>query len=103
MGNLATVNPVLQHQIERAASELLTAILGTVRPGPSLAPYPRVCKFVLERTNRFEGEIAAVDVDHFAGLVVIDHQLAVFHVIPEWWHAPHPHALLLGGGDLVAH
>jgi tetratricopeptide (TPR) repeat protein len=28
--------------------------------------------------------------------------LAVFHVITQWRHAAHPHALFLGGGDLVA-
>ena len=36
-------------------------------------------------------------------LVFVDDQLAVPHVVAEGRHATHPHALLLGCGDLVAH
>jgi hypothetical protein len=33
---------------------------------------------------------------------VVDDELAVFHIKTQWRHAAHPHALFLGGGDLVA-
>ncbi len=35
-------------------------------------------------------------------LRLVDHQLALGHVVPERWHAAHPHALALAGCDLVA-
>src|SRR6266550_6930669 len=41
--------------------------------------------------------------DWRSGLVSIDDELAVFHVVSERWHAAHPHTLFLGGSDLVAH
>src|SRR6516165_8088470 len=101
MGNLTAVNAVLQHLIERPTGEFLTAVFAAVGANAPLAPYPCACKLVLKYANRLEREIE--DIDNGAGLVVIDDQLAVFHVVPESRHATHPHALSLGGGDLVAH
>src|SRR6266508_3020080 len=103
MSNLALVNAVLKHQIECTTGNLLATVLGAVGPNPSFARYPRDCKLLLERTNRLEGKIAAVNVDDGAGLLVIDHQAAILCIVPDRRVAPHPHALLLGGGDLVAH
>ena len=39
---------------------------------------------------------------HMRSVPLIDHQLAVFHAIAEGRHPAHPHALLFGGGELVA-
>src|SRR5215472_11817326 len=103
MSNPAPVNSILKHQIERPTGEFLAAVLGAVGPNPSFAPYPRDCKLLLERTNRLECKITPINVDNGAGLFIIDHQLTVFHVVPKRWHATHPHALFLGGGDLIAH
>src|SRR5262249_44030157 len=103
MSNPAAVNAVLKHQIERAARKFLAAVLGAVGPDPSFAPYPCSYKLVLERANGSEREIALVNVNNGVGLVVIDHQLAVFYVVSQRRHAAHPHALLLGGGNFVAH
>src|ERR1700716_293225 len=103
MSNLAAVNAVLQHQIERATGEFLAAVLGAVGPNPSLAPYPRAYELVLERTNGLERKVTPINIDNGLGPVVIDDQLAVFYVIPERRHAAHPHALFLGSSDLVAH
>jgi hypothetical protein len=103
MRNLAAVNSILEHQVERATGEFLAAVRGPVGAGPKLAPYPCIRKLVLERVNRFERKIAPVNADHGAGLAVVDDQLAFFCVVTKRRHAAHPHALLLGGGDLVAH
>jgi hypothetical protein len=73
MSNLAPVNSILQHQIERATGEFLTAVLGAVWPNPSFAPYPSDCKLLLERTNRFERKITPINVGYGAGLFIIDH------------------------------
>ena len=83
MSNLAAVNSILKHQIERTTGEFLTAVLGAVGPNPPLAPDPCVGKLVRQRVNRLEHKIAPVDADYGAGLVVVDDQLAVFHVVTK--------------------
>src|SRR5262249_45450468 len=103
VGDLAPVDAVLQHQIERPTANLLTAIGGAVRPNPSFAPDPRSCKLIMQLANRFDRKIAPVDIYDGPGLISVDDKLAVLHVVSERWHATHPHALLLGGSDLVAH
>src|ERR1700736_5666604 len=102
MGYLAAVKPVLKDQIKRPTGELLTPIFGAVATHAALALDPGVSKLDSKRVNRLEREIAPVDLDNDAGLGIVDDQLAVFHVITEGRHAAHPHALFLGGGDLVA-
>src|SRR5262245_60319270 len=103
MGDLTPVNAVLQHQIESATADRLAAIGGAVGPNPLFAPNPRDCKFIVEVSDRFERKIATVDIDDGPGLLFMNDKLAVFHVVSKWRHAAHPHALLLGGRDLVAH
>src|SRR5258708_5004470 len=103
MGDLAAVNAVLQHQIESATVYRLTTIRNAVGPNPSFTPDPRTGKFIVQIANRFEHEIATVDIDDSTGLVFVDDELAVFHVVSERWHATHPHALLFRGGDLIPH
>src|SRR5262249_17429716 len=103
MSNLTAIDAVLQHQIEGPPSDVLPPVHGAIWPNAAFAPYPRACKLFLERTDRLEGKITPVDVDHDRGLRVIDHQLAVFHVVPKRRHAAHPHSLSFGGGNLVAH
>src|SRR5712692_2700998 len=63
MSNLAAVNAVLKHQIERPTGEFLATILGAIGSYPLLTPYPYACKLVLEIANRFERKIAPVDID----------------------------------------
>jgi hypothetical protein len=41
-------------------------------------------------------------VPHCVRLVRDDSELVILDAIAERWHAAHPHALLLRGGDLVA-
>ena len=73
------------------------------RRDPSLAPDAGAGKLIPQGVNRLEGEVAPENVNDDAGLLLIDHQLTVAHVVAERRHAAHPHALLLGCGDLVAH
>ena len=101
-GHLAAVKPVLKNQIKRPTGELLAPIFGAVGPHAALALYPGVSKLLPQRVNRLEREIAPIDIDNDAGLGVVDDELAVCHIKTQWRHAAHPHALFLGGGDLVA-
>jgi hypothetical protein len=41
-------------------------------------------------------------VPHRLGLSLVDHQLAVVDVVPEWQRSAHPHAPTFGGCYLVA-
>ena len=63
---------------------------------------PAASSSACKGTHRLELEIAPEDVDDGPSLVLVDDELAVFDVVAERRHAAHPHALLLGGGDLVA-
>src|ERR1041384_5470154 len=103
MHNLAAVDAILKHQIERPTGNHATPIHGAVWPNPALAPDTSGRELLLEITNRLDRKIAPVDVNHDLGFGVIDDQPAIFHVVAERRHAAHPHALSLGGGDLVAH
>jgi hypothetical protein len=47
VGDVAPVNAVLQHQIERATGYLLATIRGAVGPNPSFTPDPRTGKFMV--------------------------------------------------------
>ena len=75
---LAAVKPVLKDQIKRPTGESLAAIFGAVGPQSPLALDPCVGKRVPQCVNRFEREIALVNIDNDAGLGVVDDQLAVF-------------------------
>ena len=102
MGYLAAVKPVLKNQIKCPTGELLTPIFGAAGPHAALALDPGVSKLFPQRVNRLERKVTPVDLDNDASLGVVDGELAVFHIIPQGRHAAHPHALFLGGGDLVA-
>jgi hypothetical protein len=71
----------LEDQIQRPTGELLAPIFGAVGPRSALALNPGVGKLVPKRVNQLEREIAPIDLDNDAGLVVVDDQLAVVHVI----------------------
>ncbi len=85
-----------------STGEPLAAIFGAIGAQSALALYPAVGNLVPQGVNRLERKVTPVDLDNDASLGVVDDELAVFHVITQWRHAAHPHALFLGGGDLVA-
>src|ERR1700730_5495716 len=95
-------NTHARRAIKCATGERLAPIFGAVGPHAALARYPGVGKLFPQRANRLAREIAPVDLDNDAGLGVVDDELAVFDTKTQWRHAAHPHALFLGGGDLVA-
>ena len=102
MRDLAAIDAVLQHQIEGPAGKLLTTKGSAVCQYPPLAPNSRGIKFCLQRAHGSELYIAPEDMDDGASLLLVDDQLSVLHVVAKRRQAAHPHALLLGSGDLVA-
>ena len=103
VGDLAAIDPILKHLVQGATAEDLTAVYGAIGANALLAPDSRRRNLLLERANRFELQVALEDMSDSLSLVFVDDQLAVLHVVAEGRHAAHPHALLLGCGDLVAH
>src|SRR3954454_23514913 len=100
--DLAAIDPVLQHQIERTAREWLSASQATRCAGPQPAVDAAGVQLVLQQPDRAEFGIAAKDEAHGFRLAFDDDELAVLCPIPEWRDAAHPHTFLLRGGDLVA-
>src|ERR1051325_4649381 len=103
MRDFTAVDAVAKHQIECRARNGATTVYGSVGPDPMLALDTLGRKLLLEISDRLDREITTVDVDHHVGFSVIYDQHAIFDVVAERRHAAHPHALSLGGGDLVAH
>src|SRR5215831_4911754 len=104
MGNLAAVNAILEHKIKRSPADwAAAAVFCAVASNTTLAHDTAGRKLLLEIANRLEHQISLEDVDHDLGFILIDDQLAIFDVVSERRHTTHPHTLLLGGRDLVAH
>src|SRR4029077_9470876 len=102
VNNVAPIEPVLQHQVERAAGEPLTA----GQPSPSsftaLAHETQPVEVSLEQRDRAEFRIAFEDHPDGRRLRLIYDQFAVLDIVAERHVAAHPHALFLRRRDLVA-
>src|SRR3954453_12647631 len=83
VNDLAAIDPVLQHQIERAAGEWLAAAQATrcARPQPALDAAG--VELLLQQPDRAELGIAAKDEAHGLRLTFDDDQLAVLCPVPE--------------------
>src|SRR5712672_402285 len=102
VNDLAPINAVLQHQVERTAGERLPTRDAARGAGPQLALDAPRFQLVLQQPDRAEFGIAAKDEAHDFRLAVDDDELAVLRLITERRHPAHPHPLLFRGGDLVA-
>src|SRR6202048_3046553 len=100
--DLASIDPVLKHQIERAAREWLAASQATRCARPQLALDAAGVELVLQQPDRAEFGIAAKDEAHGFRLAFDDDELAVLCPIPERRHRAPPHPPSLLGGDLCA-
>src|SRR4029077_18669512 len=74
--DLASIDPVLQHQIERAAREWLAAAQATRCAGPQPALDAAGGELVLQQPDRAEFGIAAKNESHGFRLAVDDDELA---------------------------
>ncbi|NKA76334.1 hypothetical protein GO285_05304 [Ralstonia solanacearum] len=100
--DLAQVDRIVQDLVQRAlVHQLAHAVVAGLRD-PRLGHHAFVTQPLHEqcrgRGARKLGEQAA----HHRRLHLVDHQLTVEHVIAQWRHAAHPHALALARRDLVA-
>src|SRR6516162_3079814 len=95
VNNLATIDAVLQYQVEPTTRERLAANHPTRSARPRSAADPPDFELVLQKPDRAEFGIAAKDRAYEFCLAVDDHGLAVLRPIPGWRHPAHPHPLPL--------
>ena len=100
--DLAAVDPVPQHQVERAAGDRLAAPAAPRSAGPALADDPPGFEFLLEQPHRAERGVAKEDLTHGLSLGLDHDEPVLAHRIAERRDPAHPHPLLLRGSDLVA-
>ena len=70
--------------------------------GIRLCPQVKASQFALHGTHVFKFKEQREDSADGFGLELIHHETALFTLIAEWHPTSHPHALFLGGCDLVA-
>src|SRR4030088_3164291 len=100
--DLATVDPVLQYQVERATGERLAAPASARGTGPAFAGDAVRFELRLQQPHRAELGITLEDVADGLSLALDWGKLVIAGSVAKRWYPAHPHALLLRRGDLVA-
>ena len=102
VSDLATINPVLQHQIECAAGKSFAPGQPSAGSFAALTQYILSVEFGCEQRDRSQFRITLEDQADGRRLGLVDDQLPVLDVITKWHIPAHPHALTLRRRDLVA-
>src|SRR5208337_4242440 len=102
VNDLAPIDSVLEHQVERASGKALAAGELSARSLPSLAHDAGPLELRLQQRDRAELGVAPEDRPDARRLRRVDDQLAILDIVAERDVAAHPHALGLRRGDLVA-
>src|ERR1700720_2759834 len=102
VNDLASIDSVLEHQVEGAAGEMLTAGPPSAGSLTALAHETQPVELGLEQRDRPQFRIAFKDQPDGRRLRLIHDQFAVLDVIAERRVAAHPHALAFRRRDLVA-
>src|SRR6266403_3703742 len=90
VNDLAAINAVLQHQVERATGEWLPTRDAARGACPQFAPDAAGFQLVLQQPDRAAFGVAPKDEAHDFRLAVDDDELAVLRPITERRHAAHP-------------
>src|SRR3979409_1613332 len=102
MDDLAPIDPVLQHPVQRAPDNRLAAPAPAGGARPPLAADAVSFELLLQQTHRVERGVAPEDVPHGFSFAADTAQLVIVGSVAERRHSAHPHALLLRRGNLVA-
>src|SRR6202040_2356632 len=89
VNNVAPIEPVLQHQVEGAAGEMLAAGQPSAGSFTALAHNTQSIEFGPEQRDRAQSRIAPEDQPDSRGLRLTDDQFAVLDVIAERHVAAH--------------
>jgi hypothetical protein len=99
--DFASIDPVSQHLVERAAREGLASIGLAIRSRPPLADHALSVERGPQLANRAEFEIASEDRPNGFSLGLVDDEFLVFDVVADRRLAAHPKSPLLRRRDLV--
>src|SRR5882724_4117966 len=102
MHDLAAVDSVLQHQVERATRKASFSSASSVLVEASLADDFALVEFLLQQRDRAQFGVAAKNQPNPFGLAFIDDQLPVDRIVAERHVTAHPHAPPFRRGNLVA-
>ena len=100
--DFASVDAVLQDQIERAARKPLAAIGAPIRRHAAFADHACGGEIIPQGAHGPEFNIASKDASHGLRFRFIDNEFPFLDVVAERGLTPHPHALLFRRGDLVS-
>src|SRR4051812_42102375 len=99
--DLAEIDPVRQHLMQWPGGERYAAYDLSRRKPANAGSNSPVRQLIDQARHRAELPVPDEDEPHGLGLDLVDDELAALHPITERHDAAHPHALLLGGGNLV--
>src|SRR5271156_5027898 len=83
MDDFPTINPVLQHQVERTAGEWLAAIWAAIGGRPDFADNAGAIEILLQSADRPEFDVTPKDVSDRLGFRFVDDEFPVFDVIAK--------------------
>src|SRR5258706_7587317 len=99
---LASIKAVVQQLIERPAGEGGAARAASRLTNSLFAFDARAVQFVFQFGDAAQCHVATIDMLNPCSLFGIDYELAIGQIVAQRQLTAHPHALALGGRDLVA-
>ena len=101
MRDVAGIDRVLEDRVELAAGEGAAAISSSLAIDPARGLDARICQLLCNQPDIAELAVAIIDVAHDGGVILDDGKAAPIGLVAQRRGSPHPHALGLGGGNLV--
>jgi hypothetical protein len=102
VGNLAPVDSVPQHEVQRPARKLLAAIGASIRSRAAFAYDTPSTEIISQGAHRPKFKITSKDMAHGVCFRFVDDKFAFLDVVAERGLPAHPHTLPFRRGDLVA-
>src|ERR1700730_11599931 len=102
VANLANVNGIGKQFVERSPEKQVPTRSFTVPCNSHLRADATTIQILHQESDGTEVQISIEYPSHRFRFRLIHDQAAIDHVVTDRHQTAHPHALLLGGGDLVA-
>src|SRR5208282_6534706 len=96
------VNRIGQQLVQCSTREPAPSRLDAVAREADIRLYPSLLQLLAQLPHTAQFQVAFIDMPDGVGFGRIDDQPPVANVVAERRHASHPHALALGGSDLVS-
>src|SRR5271167_2794925 len=102
VADFAQVDRIRQHLVQSPARKLPASRARAVFRYPDFGDDFAAHQVVSQESDGTEFQISLIAAFDSRGFGPIDYQPAIMDVVAKRWHTAHPHALALGGGDLVS-